>query len=152
VTTAERALLRIGEAAQRAGCSVRTLRYYEEIGLLPGSGERQHGEHRLYSVADVERLTQILRLKQLLGLTLDELKELIEAEDARAALREQWQRSDDADSDTRAAILDESLTHIARQLDLVRGRKRELERLEEELSQKQRRVRERLRRLGRSGR
>jgi DNA-binding transcriptional MerR regulator len=139
--------LRIGEVAERVGTTPRTVRYYEEIGLLPGSGERRHGQHRLYGEADVERLEQILRLKQLLGLTLDELKQLIEAEDARAELRERWRRADDADGAARSRILSESLGHIARQLELVRGRKRELERLEEELTKKQRRVRDLLRRI-----
>jgi len=139
--------LRIGEVAERVGTTPRTVRYYEEIGLLPGSEERRHGQHRLYDEADVERLEQILRLKQLLGLTLDELKQLIEAEDARAELRERWRHSDDADDAARARILSESLGHIARQLELVRGRKRELERLEDELAKKQRRVRDLLRRI-----
>lgn len=144
-------MIRIGEVAERVGTTPRTIRYYEEIGLLPGSSERAHGQHRLYTEDDVERLGQILRLRDLLGLSLDELKELIEAEDARATLREKWRHAEDsgADAATRATILSESLGHVARQLELVRGRKRELERLEEELVQRQKRSRELLRRLER---
>ena len=58
--------LRIGEVAERAETTVRTVRYYEEVGLLPGSEERSHGQHRSYSEADVERLREILQLKELL--------------------------------------------------------------------------------------
>ena len=147
MTTAARVSLRIGEVAERVGTTPRTVRYYEEIGLLPGSDERRRGQHRLYNEADVERLEQILRLKQLLGLTLDELKQLIEAEDARAALRAEWRRAENADAATRAHILGQSLGHIARQLELVRSRKQELDRLEQELAKKQRRVRDLLRRI-----
>ena len=47
--------LRIGEVAERLGTTTRTIRYYEEIGLL-GGGEREAGRHRTYDEADVERL------------------------------------------------------------------------------------------------
>ena len=47
--------LRIGEVAERLGTTTRTIRYYEEIGLL-GGGEREAGRHRIYEEADVERL------------------------------------------------------------------------------------------------
>ena len=43
-------MIRIGEVAERVGITPRTIRYYEEIGLLPG-GERQKGSHRLYEDA-----------------------------------------------------------------------------------------------------
>jgi MerR family transcriptional regulator, repressor of the yfmOP operon len=140
--------LRIGEVARRAGTTTRTVRYYEEIGLLPGSAERAGGQHRSFTEADVDRLEEILRLRDLLNLSLDELKGLVEAEDARAVLRREWHETEDEAE--RLRILEESLGHIARQLSLVRSRKSELERLEEELVAKRRRVRKREREL-RSG-
>ena len=87
---APRAELRIGDVAKLAGTTPRTIRYYEEIGLLATAGGRQPGAHRTYAEADVERLTELLRLKNLLGVSLEELKELVEAEEARAALRREW--------------------------------------------------------------
>ena len=81
---------------------------------------------------DVERLTELLRLKDLLGVSLEELKELVEAEDARAALRREWQ-SGVEDPVRRREILDESLGHIGRQLELVRRRRDEIATLEAEL-------------------
>src|ERR1700722_15322015 len=80
---------RIGELAERIGVTTRTIRYYEEIGLLAPS-IRSKGEQRLYDESDVTRLQELLRLRGLLGLSLDELAALTEAEQARAALRDQW--------------------------------------------------------------
>ena len=144
--------LRIGEVAERVGTTTRTVRYYEEIGLLPGSADRARGQHRLYTDADVERLELILRLRDLLGVSLDELKQLIEAEDARAELRAQWRRAEgeQADPATRRQILDEAVGHLDRQLALVRGRREELERLESELDARRRRLKGRLRELARA--
>ena len=67
--------LKIGEVAQRAGVSVRTLRYYEEIGLLIPT-ERTASGHRLYGPTAVERLQQIRSLQQL-GLNLSEVDALL---------------------------------------------------------------------------
>jgi DNA-binding transcriptional MerR regulator len=135
--------LRIGEVASRTGTTPRTIRYYEEIGLLPGGGERVAGTHRLYSEADVNRLEEVLRLKQLLGVSLDELRELVAAERARAALRSEW-HSGDIPASRQREILDEALGHVDRQLELVVRRRREITRLEGELSEGRRRLRARL--------
>lgn len=138
--------LRIGDVARLAGTTPRTIRYYEEIGLLPASTARERGAHRTYAEEDVERLADLLRLKDLLGLSLEELKRLVEAEDARAALRREWE-SGVEDPIRRRQILDESLGHISRQLDLVRRRRDEIATLEAELLSKRKRVRARLREL-----
>jgi MerR family transcriptional regulator, repressor of the yfmOP operon len=132
--------LRIGEVAKLAGTTPRTIRYYEEIGLLPASGSREPGAHRTYAAADVDRLTELLRLKDLLGLSLEELKELVEAEGARAELRREWHGGVE-DPVRRHQILEESLTYIARQLELVRRRRYEIAKLESELIGRRRRVR-----------
>ena len=132
--------LRIGEVAKLTGTTPRTIRYYEEIGLLPAPGDRVPGAHRSYREEDVERLTELLRLKDLLGVSLEELKELVSAEDARAALRREWQ-SGIEDPVRRRQILDESLGHIAGQLELVRRRRDELAKLEDELLARRKRIR-----------
>jgi DNA-binding transcriptional MerR regulator len=138
-------MLRIGEVAELTGTTPRTIRYYEEIGLLPESGEREQGKRRLYTEQDVERLRELFRLRDLLGLSLDDLKRLVEAETARAGLREAWAHTDDPVE--QRTILEQSLSHIADQLKLVRERHGELERLESELTARQRRVRSRLKAL-----
>ncbi len=62
---------RVGELARETGVSVRTLHYYEEIGLLVPS-QRSRAGHRLYDQADIARLQRILSLRQL-GLSLDDI-------------------------------------------------------------------------------
>jgi MerR family transcriptional regulator, repressor of the yfmOP operon len=142
--SAERGL-RIGQVAERTGTTPRTIRYYEEIGLLPAQG-REPGSHRLYDEGDVERLQELLSLKDLLGISLDELRELVAAESARALLREEW-HSGVEDPVRRREILEEAIGHIDRQRTLVRNRRRELEKLDAELRARRRRVRSRLREL-----
>jgi DNA-binding transcriptional MerR regulator len=70
---------RIGELAQHAGVTVRTLHHYDELGLLTPS-ERTSGGHRLYGAGDVERLYRLLALRNL-GLPLEEIGPLLERED-----------------------------------------------------------------------
>jgi MerR family transcriptional regulator, repressor of the yfmOP operon len=137
--------MRIGELAERTGTTPRTIRYYEEIGLLPAAEDREQGKRRLYSEADVERLQEVMRLRDLLNLSLDELSQLVAAEEARAEIRREFRETEDADEQRQ--LLDQALDHICNQLKLVRGRKKELERLERELVARQRRVRSRLREI-----
>jgi DNA-binding transcriptional MerR regulator len=86
--------LRIGDVARLLGTTPRTIRYYEEIGLLAEAPARPSGQHRLYTDAEVERIREVMRLKNLLGVSLEELKTLLTAEDARAEVRAQLQRDD----------------------------------------------------------
>jgi MerR family transcriptional regulator, repressor of the yfmOP operon len=134
--------LRIGELARLAGTTPRTVRYYEEIGLLPEGEERETGAHRTYTEAELERLKEILRLKHLLGLTLDELKALIAAEDARAALRAEYRATEDPAE--RRRILEQLRTHVDAQLALVRRRLVDLRSLEGELTERGARIRHKL--------
>jgi DNA-binding transcriptional MerR regulator len=134
--------LRIGDVAKQVGTTARTIRYYEEIGLLPRSEERPSGAHRLYSPNDVERLAEALRLKELLGLSLEELKALVEAEEARGARRDEWHMANPTPA-RRRQILDEALDHVERQLALVRRRRKDVDRLEEELVSRRRRLKKR---------
>jgi DNA-binding transcriptional MerR regulator len=70
---------KVGELARRTGLSVRTLHWYDEIGLLKPSWHTQAG-HRLYTAADVVRLQQILSLRQL-GFALNEVRACLEDAD-----------------------------------------------------------------------
>jgi MerR family transcriptional regulator, repressor of the yfmOP operon len=137
-------LLRIGDVARLVGTTTRTIRYYEEVGLLGQAPARPAGQHRLYTQADVERLREVMRLKDLLGLTLEELKTLLAAEEARAEVRAQLRREDVSPA-RRRELLGEALGHIDRQLELVRHRAAELARLKEELSETRKRVRRKIR-------
>ena len=64
----------IGDIARKAGLTPRTIRYYEDIGLL-ASVRRIEGGRRVYTEEDIRRLKFVSRLK-VLGLTLEEMKEL----------------------------------------------------------------------------
>lgn len=72
-------LMKIGELAKQTGLSIRTLHYYDEIGLLSPSHRTEVG-HRLYSDQDIIRLQQILSLRQL-GFSLSEIRECLENPD-----------------------------------------------------------------------
>src|SRR6266540_3219671 len=82
-------LWKVGDLARRTGLSIRTLHYYDEIGLLSPSHRTGSG-HRLYDVDDVARLQRILSLRQL-GFSLEEVK------DAWAALLPEIQANRDLD-------------------------------------------------------
>lgn len=88
--------LQIGEAAERASLTQRTLRYYEEKGLL-SPPTRMDGGFRLYSPEDMERIDRIRQLKELLGFSLAEIKEMMEAEDIRLQIKAGWRKDADAD-------------------------------------------------------
>jgi DNA-binding transcriptional MerR regulator len=126
--------LRIGEVAERVGVTTRTIRYYEERGLLGRESARAKGAHRLYGEADVLRLQELIRLRDLLGLSLEELVELAEAEEARAALRGQWEESvTDAE---RAQIVEAAIPLVERQLELLTSRQETLAAFSAELKSK----------------
>ena len=69
-------MLKVGELAKQTGLSIRTLHYYDEIGLLRPSLHTASG-HRLYNPADVSRLQQVVCLRQL-GLSLEEIAACLE--------------------------------------------------------------------------
>ena len=135
--------IRIGELAELTGTTPRTIRYYEEIGLLGSAQDRTQGKHRVYTESDAERLREIVRLRDLLGLSLEQLSQLLEAESARAHLRREY-RQTEAPAERRR-ILTELQKHIGTQLELVNGRLTELGQLRDELDAKQTLVEQRLR-------
>jgi MerR family transcriptional regulator, repressor of the yfmOP operon len=138
-------MIRIGQVAERTGLTPRTIRYYEEIGLLPGPPERRKGAHRAYDDGDVERLTELTRLRDLLNLSLDELKQLVEAEEARAAIRKRFHATESTPE--RLRLLEAALPHVETQLELVRHRIDELRGLERELVEKRKSILARRREL-----
>ncbi|APF35108.1 MerR family transcriptional regulator [Microbacterium sp. AISO3] len=75
--------MRIGEVTERTEMSFRTLRHYDEIGLVTPSA-RTEGGFRLYTETDVARILLIRRMKPL-GYSLDEMRELLDVVDALTA-------------------------------------------------------------------
>jgi DNA-binding transcriptional MerR regulator len=131
--------MRIGEVAEQTGLTPRTIRYYEEIGLLGVGGDRskprEQGKHRAYTDADVERIAEIVRLRDLLGLSLDQLSQLVEAETARAEIRREIKEVEDPER--KRELIMQAHGHITTQLTLVRSRVAELSKLEQELAERQ---------------
>lgn len=141
------AALRIGEVAKLVGTTPRTIRYYEEIGLLGGGEERAAGRHRTYGEAEVERLREALRLKTLLGVSLEELKELMAAEEARGARRDEW-RHGNPGKRRRREILDQALADVERQAALLARRRDEIAAFERELEERRALLHQRMAELG----
>ncbi len=128
--TQEPRLFRIGEVAERAGVSCRTLRYYEELGLL-APAEYSTGGARRYAEQDVARLLRIRELQELLGFDLGEIKVVLGAEDQRAGLRSEYLGG--ADVGRRREILAEAVEINERLRALVAAKQRRLEEMTRDL-------------------
>ena len=99
--TSEPTTMHIGELAERTGLSLRTLRHYDDVGLVSASA-RTEGGFRLYTQDDYDRLILIRRMKPL-GFSLQEMAELLRVIDAM----------DTAPDDDTRAILDGFITDAA---------------------------------------
>ncbi len=137
--------IRIGEAASRLGVSTRTLRYYEEMGLLAPQG-RQSGGFRVYGEEEVGRLERIRELKDLLGFDLVEIKEILTAEDELASLRREY-FSDPDDDARRSSILERALEINTRLRSLVGSKMARLEGMRSSLEERARAYRKAMREL-----
>jgi DNA-binding transcriptional MerR regulator len=89
--------IRISDAATRVGVSARTLRYYEELGLLTPSLYTAGGERR-YTPEDLAHLERILELREVLGMNLDEIREFLALEARLDELRASYQGTRNATS------------------------------------------------------
>jgi len=89
--------IRISDAATRAGVSARTLRYYEELGLITPSLYTAGGERR-YTADDLAHLQRILELREVLGMNLDEIREFLSLETRLDELRATYRATKGAKS------------------------------------------------------
>jgi DNA-binding transcriptional MerR regulator len=125
---------RIGELALRAGVSTRTLRYYEELGILSPSGHSTGGARR-YSEAEADRLLRIRELQDLMGLNLEEIRTILHGEDRLQALRAEF-RAGGVASERRKQIVQEAIEINARLRERVSERIVNMERFLSELETK----------------
>jgi DNA-binding transcriptional MerR regulator len=104
--------LRISDAASRVGVSARTLRYYDELGLLCPSLYTAGGERR-YRDTDIVQLQRILELREALGMNLEEIKGFLESEQRLDEVRAAYRAEQEIDTETarlqRQALLEEAL-------------------------------------------
>lgn len=132
-------LLRIQEAAAETGLTTRTIRYYEEIGLLEPAA-RSDGAYRLFDPSDLERLRFIHSLRDDAGFSLAQIGQLLEDDAARERNRERFRSTTDQ-AERRALVVDardrvdrqiETLeakaTRLAAMIDAAHDRRRHLER------------------------
>ena len=106
-------LLRIQEVAAGSGLTPRSVRYYEEIGLLRPAG-RSQGAYRLYDASDLERLGFIRELRDDAGFSLAEIGLLLEDEDARIRDRARFRAT--GEPAEKRAILRDLITRMDRQV------------------------------------
>src|SRR5438128_6346111 len=112
----EQSFYTIEQVASRTGFTKRTLRYYEEVGLLPPT-DRTEGNYRRYSEADIQRLERIKNLRDLLGFSLADIRKLLEAEDERGQIKVAYQHETEAAP--KIAQLDRADELIRGQLHLI---------------------------------
>jgi MerR family transcriptional regulator, repressor of the yfmOP operon len=124
----------IGEVAERTGVTQRTLRFYEEKGLLRPP-ERMDGGFRLYTETDIKRIEFIKRLQDLLGFTLAEIKEMVEAEELRQQIVQTFRP--DRELPARKERAEQIIDALEQQLEVV-------DRKVEQLTEMQKELRERL--------
>jgi DNA-binding transcriptional MerR regulator len=117
-------LLRIQEVADLVALTPRSIRYYEEVGLLEPAA-RSEGAYRLYDPDDVARLQFIKGLRDDAGFSLAEIRQLLEDETARAANRARFRES--RNPSERRAVLVDGITRIDRQVSTLRAKIARLE-------------------------
>jgi MerR family transcriptional regulator, repressor of the yfmOP operon len=110
--------LRIQEVAAEVGLTTRSIRYYEEIGLL--APVRSGGDYRLYEDEDVERLRFIKGLRDDAGFSLAEIGQLLEDEAARARNKARFKATDDPVE--RRALAIDGIARVDRQIETLRGK------------------------------
>jgi MerR family transcriptional regulator, repressor of the yfmOP operon len=119
-------LYTIEQVSARTGLTKRTLRYYEEVGLLPPTG-RTEGNYRRYSEEDIERLESIKELRDLLGFSLADIRKLLNAEDERGQIKVAYQHETEAAA--KIAQLDRADELIRSQLHLIEQKMEGLEQM-----------------------
>jgi DNA-binding transcriptional MerR regulator len=129
----DEAYLQIGEVAERTSVTQRTLRFYEEKGLLRPP-TRMDGGFRLYSEQDVKRVEHIRRLQDLLGVALAEIKEMVEAEEVLRELRAQY-RPDSA-IDEKRRQLERAIEVVQAQFGIVKQKTEQLEEMKAQLKER----------------
>ena len=117
--TIEPRLLRIQEVAAETGLTPRSIRYYEEVGLLEPAA-RSEGAYRLYDASDLERLRTIKELRDEAGFSLAQIGQLLEDEAARERNRERFRATQDPRE--RRGILEDARARVDRQIETLEAK------------------------------
>jgi DNA-binding transcriptional MerR regulator len=106
----------IEQIATRTNLTKRTLRYYEEVGLLPPA-DRTEGNYRRYTQSDLARIERIKELRDLLGFSLNDIRQLLEADDERGQLKAAYQQ--EAETSAKLAQIERADELLHAQLELI---------------------------------
>lgn len=126
-------LMRIEEVSKRTGLSKRTLRYYEDLGLLRPT-QRSDSNYRMYRIEDVTALERIKAMRDLLGLGLSEIREMVEYELEREQARRQY-REDEAPA-SRLDAITQAERVTSEQLRLIEARMNALDEMSQSLRER----------------
>lgn len=133
--------LRIDEVAKLTGLTKRTIRYYEEIGLIaPG---RTQGGYRLYGERDIEQLRKVLVAKEVLGFSLQELLQYMNLSDSIQQHKSNYRST--SDRDMRKSELMQIADGLRQEMDMIDQKMKRMEQFKQELADMHGRVLEVLR-------
>jgi MerR family transcriptional regulator, repressor of the yfmOP operon len=141
ITLGEDRLLRIQEVAEVVGLTARSIRYYEEVGLMKPAA-RSEGDYRLYDADDVARLEFIKGLRDDAGFSLAEIGQLLEDETARARIGARFKET--RDPAERRTLLLEGIDRIDRQVTTLRGKIERIEAMIETAGERRRHLEDHL--------
>lgn len=136
-------LYKIDEVATECNLTKRTLRYYEEIGLV--SPQRSDGNTRLYTREDIERLKKIISARDVLGFSLQELQRYIEVVEMLRGQRERYRSI--TDHQERRHQLEQIDQTLGEQLEMMEEKIRTIHSFKAEAEQLREQVRDGLARL-----
>ncbi len=137
----EARLLRINEVSAETGLTTRTIRYYEEVGLLEPAA-RSDGDYRLYDASDLDRLQFIRNLRDDAGFSLAQIRQLLEDEAARERNRERLRQT--SDPAERRIYLKEAEARVERQVALLEAKSARLTTMIDEAEARLTRIRNHL--------
>ncbi len=116
---------KIEEVTKQTGLTKRTLRYYEEIGLIHPP-ERSEGNIRLYTDEDVERIKKIVEAKEVLGITLQEMQYFL-------SLKERMEQRRNSDNPRDREVIQEIANMLTNQIETLDKKMLQMKRVKEEL-------------------
>lgn len=137
-------LYKIDEVAKECGLTKRSIRYYEEIGLI-SSPERSEGGFRLYSDLHIERLKKIMNVRDVLGFSLQEVQEYMAISEAFEEFRLQYRENKEKmNEDERKNSLLGAEEVLAQQLKMIDEKLKKMNDIRDEMNEMYQRVRKAL--------
>src|SRR4029079_13951497 len=116
-------LLKIQEVSAETGLTPRSIRYYEEVGLLEPAA-RSEGAYRLYDASDLERLRTIKELRDEAGFSLAQIRQLLGDEGGPEHNRERFRTSHDPTE--RRALINDARSRVERQIETLEAKAQRL--------------------------